>query len=466
MTVATISVNNPGVFYVFRVAAYNQLNQPCDPQHQCMIPAVGGIRGYSPYSSTVQILTPVTVPGAPRSVNISNIQASSAFVSWLSPDPSVQYAGVINQYFVYAEALIDSNNRTGLNLPSTIIVANTSTQLLPTLNVILYSLSAFTTYSVSVAAAVGTSVGFRTNPVIIQTLEDVPTVPQSFTARIVGMQSVQLNWTIPDPAQGKILYYVIGYAAARNPSDVFTANLPAPINGSQISVIFDGLDTNVVYQFYVSGASIMGVGPETANITVTTVLPSTSSSASSSGISQGGVAGIVIVLAIVVIVLFVIFKKRHGEGPSGPKVKSVLTRELQRSKTTFVQIKTRVELKFAELYTHVPNQEATLKTFQMIEVDWTAVTSGKELGVGSFGTVRLAHISDAIGQSKVVALKVLSDDASSDDFVQFFVCARLLHSLTHSNIIALVGFNMSEEAYFMALEMMDQVRICMAFTLL
>jgi hypothetical protein len=105
----------------------------------------------------------------------------------------------------------------------------------------------------------------------------------------------------------------------------------------------------------------------------------------------------------------------------------------------------------------VPIDEMDLEStskFASLEVNRNDVTTQRVLGKGEFGTVLLAQLNNR-GESQAVAAKVLSGEhIPAAEVKQFEYEARLLASISHPNIVTLVGVVFHSQPNMMLLEVM------------
>jgi hypothetical protein len=99
---------------------------------------------------------------------------------------------------------------------------------------------------------------------------------------------------------------------------------------------------------------------------------------------------------------------------------------------------------------------AVLERFASLEVSPTAVTMGKLLGSGQFGSVFLADLQSLNGAVTSVAVKTLQDSGVPQvEQKQFEYEAKLLSTLHHPNVVTLVAVCFRSFPHLMLLEVME-----------
>jgi hypothetical protein len=229
--------------------------------------------------------------------------------------------------------------------------------------------------------------------------------------------------------------------------------------GQHVAVL-DGLVRGESYSFRIRAISALGASPYSrfANVTVQQPGSAASSGSSSSNLSVGAVVGILIaILVLLLILVLVAIRLRHKPPQALAGISTTLVGRKQRqTKNTFATLRGSIARIFEESFPSL-TVESRPSAFDALERDWTAVTQGKELGKGAFGIIKLAHITDALSNSDVVALHVLDEDSDANDFLSMFACARALSCFRHDHIVRLIAVNTLELPYFVALEYVAEV---------
>eukprot|EP00049_Salpingoeca_infusionum_P016215 m.328808 g.328808 ORF g.328808 m.328808 type:complete len:620 (-) comp16034_c3_seq18:142-2001(-) len=100
----------------------------------------------------------------------------------------------------------------------------------------------------------------------------------------------------------------------------------------------------------------------------------------------------------------------------------------------------------------VPATGAAAESFGALEFDRNVLTHKRGLGAGQFGMVYLAACSDpAVGHDEV-AVKTLRQGSSQDDTLEFTHEAEIMQTLSHKNVLKLLGVSTSEAPMMMILE--------------
>ncbi|KAL5477471.1 hypothetical protein EMCRGX_G024272 [Ephydatia muelleri] len=155
------------------------------------------VAGFGEKSTPVMISTLESAPSPPLNVRTQDVASTSITVTWEPP----QYPnGVLLGYEVCYTSNGDS--------PSAVNVENTSTAWK------LTDMKPWTMYSISVRAKTVAGFGEKSIPVMISTLESVPTPPLNVRIQDITSTSVTVTWEPPQNSNGRLLGYQIGYASS------------------------------------------------------------------------------------------------------------------------------------------------------------------------------------------------------------------------------------------------------------
>ena len=91
----------------------------------------------------------------------------------------------------------------------------------------------------------------------------VPSAPHSLTAKPVSGTQIFLSWQVPTPSHGNIIYYVIIY----KPLHAIAYN---SVNITSVNTTVGFLAVGTLYDFRVKGVTIVGEGPYSETVTVST----------------------------------------------------------------------------------------------------------------------------------------------------------------------------------------------------
>ena len=442
----TINLPVPGRGYAIYVGAYTWVNGTCLPGIECLPPPMLGVKAYGPFSAPVPLVIPNLVLSAPRNVQVHALADLSAQISWQLPDPAVSTASDIAEYVVYYSVALDSNNRTLPAGPETAMTFPSSPATitgLPPSSIVQFQVAA-------VASFFSYRLGARSVPVVATTAQGVCLAPARLTATAAGSFGVALTWSVPDPLDCTPHAYSIGIATG-NSTDYVTISIPFSFDYTAVTV--DGLIPDLNYTFAVAAVSSLGTGAAAHSGPVQIGSITTATATSSAGVSAGAVAGILIGLVVALLVVAcIVHRRRHAD------TGEIKNTRLKRNKTDYGTLRQDLQRSFVQKYPAlVPKEDSARNSIAALERDWNSITLGKEIGEGSFGIVKLAHISDALGGSQVVALKPLRERHSPEQFLAFFEAAKIIHALAHEHIVRLCAINTMEEPFFLALEFADEV---------
>jgi hypothetical protein len=158
--------------------------------------------GNTSFSDPVIVMTSEGVPGPPGPIEVAEIDSHWVVVSWSAP---IQPNGEIHYYLVDVRKLNSTDTTDHMTLNESGLTHNVT------------GLNPFTNYSIQVAAVTIRShdskvlYGNKSDITQFQTLEDVPSEPQSLSGIPQPPSSVLLMWMKPKSPNGIIRYYIVKY---------------------------------------------------------------------------------------------------------------------------------------------------------------------------------------------------------------------------------------------------------------
>ncbi|XP_064109452.1 protein sidekick-like isoform X2 [Macrobrachium nipponense] len=236
--------------YEIQVAAYN-------------------IKGVGVYSHSIRVKTKEGIPAAPpKDVAAVALTSTSVNVTWKPPDPWM-INGINQGYKVQAwrgkpENAIEPDKT--LTVPPS---AYPDAQL----SAVVEDLRRYTEYYITVLCFTHPGDGNRSQPVQVQTHEDVPEEVSSLKFEDISDRSVKVLWSEPDKSNGILKGYTLSYMVKDAPHTVVTQNFTSDVSSSVIS----NLTATTFYTFEVYAWTSVGPGESvTATIQsgVEPVLPS------------------------------------------------------------------------------------------------------------------------------------------------------------------------------------------------
>ncbi|XP_043479175.1 Down syndrome cell adhesion molecule-like protein Dscam2 isoform X3 [Leptopilina heterotoma] len=247
-TIASVSPLKPATTYHFRVFAENHL-------------------GTSAPSDILHVQTHGEVPGGPpRQVSIKPIGPQQMKISWKPPDRSL-WNGELQGY-----AIIFTN------LGSDEQPAN-ETRIRITVNgeepyeYRLTGLRKYTQYSVVVKAFNSKGDGPGSDPMIAQTLEDVPSSPpQNVACTALNGQNIQVTWKPPpaDKVHGIVVGYKVVYEATNGAMEIDLQGSPETRITQALSAVLHGLNPYTNYTVQVLASTRAGDGVSSIPVSCTT----------------------------------------------------------------------------------------------------------------------------------------------------------------------------------------------------
>ncbi|KAK1131200.1 hypothetical protein K0M31_017488 [Melipona bicolor] len=191
-TVALVSPLKPATSYHFRVLAENHL-------------------GTSAPSDILHAQTDGEIPGGPpRHVIVEPLGPQQVKVTWQPPDRSLWNGELLGYTISYANL---GGNDQSVNITRVGITGNGDGSY----DYRLTGLRKYTQYSVVVKAFNNKGDGPGSDPVTVQTLEDVPSAPpQNVACAALTGQNIQVTWKPPpsDKVHGVVQGYKLLYEAA------------------------------------------------------------------------------------------------------------------------------------------------------------------------------------------------------------------------------------------------------------
>ncbi|XP_051167558.1 cell adhesion molecule Dscam2-like isoform X4 [Leptopilina boulardi] len=247
-TVALVSPLKPATTYHFRVFAENHL-------------------GTSAPSDILHVQTQGEVPGGPpRQVSIKPISPQQMKITWQPPDRSL-WNGELQGYAI-----------TFTNLGSDEQLAN-ETRIRITSNgdgsydYRLTGLRKYTQYSIVVKAFNSKGDGPGSDPMIAQTLEDVPSSPpQNVACTALNGQNIQVTWKPPpsDKVHGMVVGYKVVYEATNGVMEIDMQGSPETRITQALSAVLHGLNPYTNYTVQVLASTRAGDGVSSIPVSCTT----------------------------------------------------------------------------------------------------------------------------------------------------------------------------------------------------
>ncbi|XP_046620086.1 Down syndrome cell adhesion molecule-like protein Dscam2 isoform X2 [Neodiprion virginianus] len=247
-TAALVTPLKPATTYHFRVYAENHL-------------------GTSAPSDILHVQTDVEIPsGPPRQVSVEPLGPQQLRISWQPPDRSLWNGELLGYNIAYRNLGHDEKS---VNTTPVGIMGNGDGSY----NYRLTGLEKYTQYSVVVMAFNSKGDGPGSDPIIAQTLEDVPSAPpQNVACVALTAQNVQVTWKPPpsDKVHGVVQGYKLLYEAANDATS-------SEIQGSRetkithaLSTVLHGLNPYTNYTVQALAYTRAGEGVSSSPVSCTT----------------------------------------------------------------------------------------------------------------------------------------------------------------------------------------------------
>jgi protein sidekick len=196
--------------YIVQVAAYNNM-------------------GTGVYAEGIRIKTKEGIPeAAPSDVRVKVINSTAVFVTWKPPNPQ-QINGINQGYKIQATRHVMENNVIKETEVKTLKVPPNLINPLEEQNCTLGSLKKFKHYNITILCFTHPGDGVPSNPILIQTHEDVPDEVTSLQFVGVSDRELTMKWTEPIDKNGILTGYQVRYKM-KDLQDTKVVNLTANEN--------------------------------------------------------------------------------------------------------------------------------------------------------------------------------------------------------------------------------------------
>ena len=178
--------------YIVQVAAYNNM-------------------GTGFYAEGIRIKTKEGIPeAAPSDVKVNVMNSTAVFVTWKPPNPQ-QINGINQGYKIQATRQVLENNVIKEMEVKTLKVPPNLINPLEEQNCTLGSLRKFKSYNITILCFTHPGDGVPSNPVLIQTQEDVPDEVSSLQFIGVSDRELTMKWIEPIDKNGILTGYQVRY---------------------------------------------------------------------------------------------------------------------------------------------------------------------------------------------------------------------------------------------------------------
>ncbi|XP_015601116.1 Down syndrome cell adhesion molecule-like protein Dscam2 isoform X2 [Cephus cinctus] len=246
-TVALVSPLKPATTYHFRVFAENHL-------------------GTSAPSDTLHAQTDGEVPsGPPKQISVEPLGAQQLRITWQPPDRSLWNGELLGYTIGYRNLGHDDET---INTTRVGITGNGDGSY----DYRLTGLRKYTQYSIVIKAFNSKGDGPGSDPVVAQTLEDVPSAPpQNVACAALTGQSIQITWKPPpsDKLHGIVQGYKLLYEAANDGATEMQGSRETKISHA-LSTVLHGLNPYTNYTVQVLAYTRAGEGVSSNPVSCTT----------------------------------------------------------------------------------------------------------------------------------------------------------------------------------------------------
>ncbi|XP_052639862.1 tyrosine-protein kinase Mer isoform X1 [Harpia harpyja] len=372
------------------------------------------------------------IPSAPTSVHVLNRTAHSIVISWV---PGFDAFSALNSCSVQVKEAVPRNN-------VSLLLFNTS---VPPHVYHIQQLGPMADYNIRVSCR--NEVGWSAfSPwITASTTEGAPTTPPlnvtvSFNESV---SSVEIRWVKPPLGKihGELQGYHIWY---RWQNSKELQNISAEAQPNTSVAVLPVVATNATCSVRVAAITKGGVGPFSSPVEVFIPGSGLITSAPSSTPASGNVDSFIVALGFIcgtiavglILCLSVVIQKRcvetkYGNAFSSNDLELAVNYTAKKS-----YCRRAVELTLGSLGVSSELQQK----LQDVVVDRNALSLGKVLGEGEFGSVMEGHLSQPEGTPQKVAVKTMKlDNFSQREIEEFLSEAACMKDFDHPNVIKLLG---------------------------
>ncbi|XP_053919003.1 tyrosine-protein kinase Mer isoform X2 [Cuculus canorus] len=371
------------------------------------------------------------IPSAPASVNVLNRMAHSIVISWV---PGFDAFSAFNSCSVQVKEVVPQSN-------VSLLLFNTS---VPPHVYHIQQLEPMADYNVRVSCR--NEVGWSTfSPwITASTTEGAPTTPPlnvtvSFNE---SSSSLEIRWVKPplERIHGELQGYHIWYRWQNSKG----MNVSTEARQNTSMAILPVVATNATCSIRVAAVTKGGVGPFSSPVEVfipdSGLVTSAPSSTPASGnadtfiVALGFISGTIAVgltLCLSVVIQKRCMETKYGNAFSGNDLELAVNYTAKKS-----YCRRAVELTLGSLGVSSELQQK----LQDVVVDRNALSLGKVLGEGEFGSVMEGHLTQPESTVQKVAVKTMKlDNFSQREIEEFLSEAACMKDFDHPNVIKLLG---------------------------
>ncbi|NXJ84284.1 MERTK kinase, partial [Trogon melanurus] len=372
------------------------------------------------------------IPSAPTDVHVLNRTAHSILISW---EPGFDAFSALNSCSVQVEEAIPRSN-------VSLLIFSTS---VPPHMYHIQQLEPMVDYNICVSCR--NEVGWSEfSPwITASTTEGAPTTPPLNVTVLFNesSSSLEIRWVKPPLGRihGELQGYHIWY---RWQSSKGLQNASAEARQNTSAAILPVVATNATCSVRVAAVTKGGVGPFSSPVEVfipgSGLITSAPSSTPASGTTDSFVVALGFICGTIavglILCLSVVIQKRCVEikyGNAFSRNNSELTVNYTAKKS---YCRRAIELTLDSLGVSSELQQK----LQDVVVDRNALSLGKVLGEGEFGSVMEGHLSQPDSASQKVAVKTMKlDNFSQREIEEFLSEAACMKDFDHPNVIKLLG---------------------------
>ncbi|KAM9656941.1 tyrosine-protein kinase Mer isoform 4-T4 [Morphnus guianensis] len=360
------------------------------------------------------------IPSAPTSVHVLNRTAHSIVISWV---PGFDAFSALNSCSVQVKEAVPRNN-------VSLLLFNTS---VPPHVYHIQQLGPMADYNICVSCR--NEVGWSAfSPwITTSTTEGAPTTPPlnvtvSFNESV---SSVEIRWV--KPPLGKIHGELQGYHIWYRWQNSKEVNISTEAQPNTSVAILPVVATNATCSVRVAAITKGGVGPFSSPVEVF-IPDSASGNADSFIVALGFICGTIavgLILCLSVVIQKRCVETKYGNAFSSNDLELAVNYTAKKS-----YCRRAIELTLGSLGVSSELQQK----LQDVVVDRNALSLGKVLGEGEFGSVMEGHLSQPEGTPQKVAVKTMKlDNFSQREIEEFLSEAACMKDFDHPNVIKLLG---------------------------
>ncbi|XP_040468073.1 tyrosine-protein kinase Mer isoform X2 [Falco naumanni] len=371
------------------------------------------------------------IPSAPESVHVINSLANGIVISWV---PGFDAFSALNSCSIQVKEAVPRSN-------VSLLLFNTS---VPPHMYHIQQLEPMANYNICVSCRNEVGWSAFSSWITASTTEGAPTTPPLNVTVLFNESSSSLEIRWVKPSLGRIHGELQGYHVWYRWHNSKGLNVSAEAWQNASVAILPVVATNATCSIRVAAVTKGGVGPFSSPVEVFIPDSGLITSAPSSTPASGNADSFIVALGFIcgtiavglILCLSVVIQKRCVETKYG----NAFSRNNSELAVNYTAKKSycrrAIELTLGSLGVSSELQQK----LQDVVVDRNALSLGKVLGEGEFGSVMEGHLSQPEGTPQKVAVKTMKlDNFSQREIEEFLSEAACMKDFDHPNVIKLLG---------------------------